>query len=258
MLERHGIAAYAVSYDPVEVLAQLTRGYDVAYPLLSDAESRVIRQLGLLNSNIPPGHPWHGVPYPGTLLLDEAGRVLAKSFYPDHRSRDSVARLLEDAFGVAPDLSGAGRPVDTAQRDGVTATATLSAGTIRPGQVHSLTLVVALRSGQQPAARGLLADPAAVEVALAPVEGIEFGPVAAVAPVAAAQETAAGATRATPAGRVVLRASVTAARRRDDFVVQATVRLPGDGRPGADQPDSSTSFSLSLPVRFVPNAAPAT
>lgn len=236
MLDRHGIAAYAVSYDPVEVLARFARAYGVAYPLLADPQSEVIWRLGVLNTLIPPEHRWHGVPYPGTLLVDGAGWVCAKSYYPAHGVRDSIARLLEDGFGVAPEAPGVERPVRTAQTAELMATATLSAGTMRPGQVHTFALTLAARPGQEAVAALLLADPSAAEVTFAPVEGVGFGPVAA----AAAD------------GRLVLRAPVTAARRREDFTIEATVRLRGEQQSLAGQ-----ELSLSLPVRHLPNAAPA-
>lgn len=231
MMDRHAIAAYAVSYDSVDVLAQLARGYAVAYPLLSDAESRVIKQLRLLNVHIPPGHPWHGVPYPGTLLLDAQGRVVRKSFYADHRVRDSVARLLEDGFGVEPHVpnsSGVAPAQDTTAAGDVVATATLSASTTRPGQVHTLAVRLAPRAGREEHAWPT------VELALASAEGVEMG----------------RAVVEQDSGALTLRAPVTI-RRREDVVLELSVHAPrGDGREPID-------LSFRLPVRCVPNAPAA-
>lgn len=232
-LVQHGIAAYEVSCDPVELLAQFAHAYDVAYPLLADAGSRVIRQLGLLNTYIPAGHPWHGVPYPGTLLLDADGRIFAKSFYAPHGIRDSIVRLLEDGFGVAPAAAGIARPATTSRTAGLMATATLSAGMIRPGQVHTFVLTVTPQLGHEQEME-VLAAPAASALTFAPVEGVTFGPVAAVV----------------ANGALVLRASVTAARRREDFVLDATLHL------GGDPCVAPVTVTLSLPVRALPNAAP--
>jgi hypothetical protein len=249
-----GIAAYAISYDPLDVLAQLARGYGVTYPLLSDRESRVIRALGLLNTNMPAGHPWHGVPYPGTFLLDEEGRIAHKSFYADHRVRDSVARLLEDGFGVPPDLGGASegtlrsalqstpadraRPRVAVRTERIEAVATLSAGTVRPGQVHTLRIEVRPRRDTAPAQR--FPELAALAVEVAPVEGVETGPTV-------GERGERG---------VVLRTPIIV-RRREDVVLHARVRAAeaGDGPDGAAADLEAVAFDL--PLRYVPNAAPA-
>jgi len=36
-----------------------------SYPLLSDVDSEVIRDFGILNHNIPEDHEWYGICFPG-------------------------------------------------------------------------------------------------------------------------------------------------------------------------------------------------
>ena len=43
---------FAVSYDPVGVLARFAEQHDISYTLLSDEGSRVITDLGLLNQHV--------------------------------------------------------------------------------------------------------------------------------------------------------------------------------------------------------------
>lgn len=108
--ERAGIAVFAVSYDPVPVLASFAERYGITYTLLSDEGSRAIRSLGLLNTRIEEqaahyGRPFEkhhrGVPYPGTFTLDERGVVVEKRFEQSYRVRPQAAALLED-LGVRP------------------------------------------------------------------------------------------------------------------------------------------------------------
>jgi peroxiredoxin len=108
--ERADTAIYGLSYDPVEVLAAFSVGHGITFPLLSDAGSREIRRLGLLNHHLEQSAAIygkevkpndHGLPYPGTFVLDRAGRVLTKHFEPAYRVRPSPFQLLE-AVGAPP------------------------------------------------------------------------------------------------------------------------------------------------------------
>lgn len=103
-LEAAGIALYAVSYDPVDSLAAFAGRYSIGYPLLSDPDSAVIRSLGILNEGSPPATA--GIPHPGVFVLDEAGTVTGKHFYPSYRERDTGVGLLEHALGIAAPTHG--------------------------------------------------------------------------------------------------------------------------------------------------------
>ena len=109
-LNENNIALFAISYDPVEVLAKFARKYNITFPLLSDQGSKVIRALRLLNEQvqeqhavfgIPANQKYYGVPYPGTFVLDEKGIVTEKRFHQGYRNRDTGSGLLEAALGIA-------------------------------------------------------------------------------------------------------------------------------------------------------------
>jgi peroxiredoxin len=108
--ERADTAIYGLSYDPVKVLAAFSSGHGITFPLLSDVGSREIRRLGLLNRHLAQSAAMYGkevkphdngLPYPGTFVLDRAGRVLTKHFEPAYRVRPSPFKLLE-AVGAPP------------------------------------------------------------------------------------------------------------------------------------------------------------
>jgi hypothetical protein len=46
------IGLFAISYDAVDALAAFSQRYGITFPLLSDAGSRVIRELGMLNERV--------------------------------------------------------------------------------------------------------------------------------------------------------------------------------------------------------------
>lgn len=88
----------ALSYDSPALLADFARRRSITYPLLADVDSRVIRAFDILNENFPKGHAWYGVPFPGTFIIDETGKVAAKYFEEDHRNRYTAASILAATF----------------------------------------------------------------------------------------------------------------------------------------------------------------
>ena len=94
---------YAVSYDPVDVLADFSDAHDITYPLLADVGSRVITELGILNTSVVAERQAYGriveerhrgIPYPGTFVLDGDGIVIDRHFEDSHRIRPTTRSLL--------------------------------------------------------------------------------------------------------------------------------------------------------------------
>ncbi|MBI2503493.1 MAG: redoxin domain-containing protein [Candidatus Latescibacteria bacterium] len=214
--EQNGIWICAISYDPVEVLGRFAAKQGITYPLLSDADSAVIRQFGILNTNVPPDHPWHGVPFPGTFMVDEKGRVIEKSFYADHAVRDSVGRMLQEVFQVQDAKRGV---VQAFRTDSLKATAYLSAGTIRPGQVLTFTMEIEVKAGQHLHARPLPEGYIPTTLRFEEMEGVYFGEVVYPQPKPHRLETL-GETLHVYGDRVVLKASVRS-NRKEGFAVRA-------------------------------------
>ena len=86
-----GIAVFAVSPDPPELLARFAARYGITYPLLADAASDVIRRYGILNTLIDPDEPRYGIPFPGAYLTDAQGTVVRREFHREYRVRDAAA-----------------------------------------------------------------------------------------------------------------------------------------------------------------------
>ena len=71
-----GVAVYALSYDEADAQRDFREAHGIAYPLLSDPDSEVIRSFGILNTLIDPDdHPWYDIPFPGTYVVNADGVI---------------------------------------------------------------------------------------------------------------------------------------------------------------------------------------
>jgi Disulphide bond corrector protein DsbC/AhpC/TSA family len=90
----------AISYDSVAVLHNFAERRGIHFPLLSDPDSKLVRELGILNETVPKDSPFFGVPYPGTFVVNAQGVITAKYFEDDFRERYTSADILARQFGV--------------------------------------------------------------------------------------------------------------------------------------------------------------
>ena len=97
-----GLGIAAISYDSVAILHDFAGRRGIHYPLLSDPESKIIRQAGILNETIPKNSAFFGVPHPGSFVLDSKGVIVAKYFEDDYKERYTSADLLVRHFGMMP------------------------------------------------------------------------------------------------------------------------------------------------------------
>lgn len=95
-----GVAVYALSYDEADALRDFGEAHGIAYPLLSDPDSEVIRSFGILNTLIDPDdHPWYGIPYPGTYVVNADGAITHKFFDNNLAVRAGPEQLLRAVQG---------------------------------------------------------------------------------------------------------------------------------------------------------------
>jgi len=97
--QKQGLGVCAISYDSVEIMADFARRKNITFPLLSDPQSKVIRAFGVLNTYVPAGHMWYGVPFPGTFIVDRDGIVRSKYFENRYQERVSAPTILLREFG---------------------------------------------------------------------------------------------------------------------------------------------------------------
>lgn len=127
----------AISYDTEEVLTEFSEKNGITFPLLSDNDSKVITDYGILNTvaneafeligarrkegdtdgldpviaediekyvTVTQGIDFHiGTAYPGTFILDRQGRVQSRYFEEFYRERTTIANImLQRGTGLNP------------------------------------------------------------------------------------------------------------------------------------------------------------
>ena len=117
-LRKNGIGLAVISYDAPQILADFSKRQGITYPLLSDVGSATIRRYGILNTVIeealgPNGKDpavladlqryvtvtqaserFRGIPFPGTFMLDQQGRVTARFFEDYYWERHTVSSIM--------------------------------------------------------------------------------------------------------------------------------------------------------------------
>jgi hypothetical protein len=103
-----GVAVYALSYDEADALSDFAAAHGITYTLLSDPDSKVIEDYGILNTLIDPDdHPWYGIPYPGTYVTNAEGTITHKFFDSNLAVRAGPEQLLDAVRGQPGSLTSA-------------------------------------------------------------------------------------------------------------------------------------------------------
>lgn len=107
-LQQDNIKVYGISCDSQTALRKFAQDYGVEYNLLSDLNSSVIKQFGILNTLITPdeeainranGQTFYGLPFPGVYVTDSSGKVAEKFFYRHYATRASAGSIVNSALG---------------------------------------------------------------------------------------------------------------------------------------------------------------
>jgi len=151
---------YVLSYDEPDALADYARAHGVSFPMLSDPDSEIIERLGILNTLIDPDdHPWYGIPFPGSYVLDSAGTITHKFFEDRLHFRPSSDELLRAATGQEVKLPPA--PQSSGEASEVSFDVVLDGLDLQSGIVRDLVIRFALPEGQhlygEPVPQGLVA-----------------------------------------------------------------------------------------------------
>lgn len=89
-----GVGFIAVSYDSPKDLAAFAAKQALAFPLYSDAGSKMIDALQLRDPRYALDSFANGVPYPTTLLLDAQGTLKSKTVETDYKIRPTNVDLI--------------------------------------------------------------------------------------------------------------------------------------------------------------------
>ena len=94
MLKDAGINIVAISYDPVDTLAEFAKKNEIGYPLLSDEGSKTIDAFGIRNKEAEGNPRFAGIPHPGTYILSKDGIILGKLFKEKYAQRHDTEELI--------------------------------------------------------------------------------------------------------------------------------------------------------------------
>ena len=98
MIEEAGVQIVGISYDDPKVLKTFSDRMKIAFPLLSDPESKTIEAYHIRNEAAKGKAD--GVPNPGTFILDQNGVIRAKIFLDGYRDRHTTDALIEAAKAI--------------------------------------------------------------------------------------------------------------------------------------------------------------
>ena len=151
-----GIKVYALSYDEPDALRDFATAHGITYTLLPDPDSEVIRSFGILNTLIAEDdHPWFGIPYPGTYVIDSAGTITHKFFENNLAVRAGPEQLLRAATGARTEPTIVDTPPAATSSESVEMSVALDGAAL--ARTVQRDLVVHLRV---PAGQHLYAEPA--------------------------------------------------------------------------------------------------
>ena len=136
---------FVVFYESVEQLRSFADEFDITIPLLSDPESRVITEMGILNTTLDESDaPFYGIPFPGSYIVGADGAVTAKFFEQNSLVRTHPDTLLRAALGHVDDEPAAAvTPVEH-----VEANVALSAESLRAMLLTDLVVDLRVPAGQ--------------------------------------------------------------------------------------------------------------
>jgi len=240
-----GVVPFAVSYDPVAVLADFAATRGITFPLLSDEGSRLIRALGILNTSVEPTQEHYGIPNPGTYLIGEDGRVVDKIFHDTYRTRDAAATTLRERFGLAVEAGG---PQDRRETGVLVAIAAMDSEGFVRGERIGLRVTIQIAPGVhiygRPLPDGYIATHLAIEVPeTVAVEDIQYPPPHAFHADWLDEELL------VYEGEVTLATALTFAEQREDVTIMATLHFQGCTTEECFIPERLT---FVLPMQFRP------
>ena len=88
-LNAAGVQVVGISYDSLDILKKISESMEIPFLLLSDEGSKTINEYGL--------HYEDGMPYPGTVLINQTGVIRAKLFERGYRTRHTNDELVAAA-----------------------------------------------------------------------------------------------------------------------------------------------------------------
>ena len=130
------------------MLSEFAEKQNIPYRLLSDIDSKAIRDYGILNDEVGREDAFlEGIPYPGVYVTDEEGVVVAKFFHDTYKLRDSPEMLIDAALGRLVASADARQASGGDEEVRISAFIHGGKGTIRQGIIRQLVIRCELAEG---------------------------------------------------------------------------------------------------------------
>ena len=167
--EAQGLKLAAISYDSPAILKDFAKRHKIEFPLLSDANSEIIRRFNVLNTEAKG--MTKGMAYPGFFFVDENGVIREKYFTPKYTDRLTANNVIAKLF---PELSaGVGKNIEAPH---LKLSLTQSDRSVIPGGRVSLIAEIELPPDVHVYSPGVHGYKP-IDLALQAVSGIELQPV---------------------------------------------------------------------------------
>ena len=167
--EKQGIKLAAISYDSPAILTDFASRHQIQFPLLADADSKVIRSFNVLNAEAKG--MTKGMAHPGFFYIDENGVIRETYFEAKYTDRFTANNVIGKLF---PEL--AQEVSESVEAPHLGLTLSQSDRTVVPGSRVTLIAEVQLPPGVHvyaPGAKGYRP----IQLVLTKPRGVESGPV---------------------------------------------------------------------------------
>ena len=93
-MEEHGYDFYVFSYDSTEKAERFSRTHRIPFDILNDANSNLIKEIGILNNNHVKGQRFYGIPHPHIYVVNNKAVITHKFSEENYKKRPSVQDVI--------------------------------------------------------------------------------------------------------------------------------------------------------------------
>lgn len=94
-IRKTGYDLVSISYDSVEALQKFHGKHNIKFKMLSDQNSKIIKDFGILNESVNPQSSSYGIPNPAIYIVTEEGVIEAILKEDGYKSRPTIEQILQ-------------------------------------------------------------------------------------------------------------------------------------------------------------------
>lgn len=88
-----------ITNDKRATMSQFAGQRSIAYPLIADPSSTIIKAFGVASAAFPVGSKWHGIAHPSIYVIGRDGAVSHVFTDPNYQNRPSIDSILSAIKG---------------------------------------------------------------------------------------------------------------------------------------------------------------